>query len=367
MKRIADRTSKAATAQSTSVQPFAGGILNKYKTTAGRNRFDRVSMSYLLNSQPSITQQTLHVQVTAPKLEAPKPSNKKIAMPDAERKAERIIMRERVLVERERIVFRDVTHVIKEQRTVREIAMMLPALTDGTAEAKQGVQPVINQAELKVQSSMQQLEKTVRIMKQQAAEAAGLSSRQTEKRLQSHNQQAGNQPSVSYKQLGQNESRNNKQLGKTEEKTRIQQEKNDRYDDKNMEKNDRSWISSLNVNRELLNGTIPQADSTLINRLKAGQQADYYKWLEARLQPGITIQSIRRFGELSKPLAKDKVQLVPAAKHSRADRYSPLQLTNARRALPRQEQSAAAVRQEAERSEATAGLEQREAAKRAEA
>ncbi|MEV5026058.1 hypothetical protein [Paenibacillus sp. LPE1-1-1.1] len=366
MKRIADRTGKAVTQQSTSVQPFAGGILNKYKTSAGRNKFERAAMSHVLKSQPSITQQTLHIQVLAPKPAEPKQSSKKKALPSSERRTEQMIERERVTVEREKIVFRDVTHVIKEQRTIREIAMTQPAASDGTGKGKRSLTST-KLLEAKVQSSAKQLNKTVQSSKQQAEKSVDISNKQLKKAVQSINKQAEKNTVSSQKHRNENGQNSNKQTsGKSTERIIVQRDKINSSKG-NSEKPLQGDSSPAKVKRELWQGTIPQTAGMPIKAWKAELQADYYKWLQARLQPGIVIQSIRRLEELRKPLAKERVQLLPATGKGSASRNSALRLTNARRAANRQEQPAEAVRQEAERSAATAGLEQREAAKRAEA
>ncbi|WP_419872024.1 hypothetical protein [Candidatus Pristimantibacillus sp. PTI5] len=366
MKRIADRTGKAVTQQPTSVQPFAGGILNKYKTSAGRNKFERAAMSHVLKSQPGITQQTLHIQVLAPKPTEPKQSSNKKALPSPERRTERMIERERVTVEREKIVFRDVTHVIKEQRTIREIAMTQPAAGDGTGEAKRSFTST-KLLEAKVQSSAKQLNKTVQSSKQQAEKSVDISNKQLEKAVQSINKQAEKNAVSSQKHRNENAQNSNKQTsGKSAERIIVQRNKINSSKG-NSEKPLLGDSSPVRVKRELWQGTIPQTAGTPIKAWKAELQADYYKWVQARLQPGIVIQSIRRLEELRKPLAKERVQLLPATGKGSASRNSALRLTNARRAANRQEQPAEAVRQEAERSAVTAGLEQREAAKRAEA
>jgi hypothetical protein len=295
MKRILDRTNKAAAKPSTSVQPFAGGILNKYKTGAGRNNFGRLAMSHVMRSQPNVIQQTLQVQVVAPKADTSKVNNSKKAVPSPERKIERIIERERVTVERETIVFRDVTHVIKEQRTVREIAIMQPA-------GEQGTQETVQQR-----------------LKEQRREAAAVSKKDTSKRIRSER-------------------------------------------------------------------TIPQSSLTPIQALKAEQQAGSYKWLlaKAKLHPNIVIQSVSKLDMLTKPLAKERAQLTSIEK-SRANRYSALQLTNARRGDKVQEQqfeqggkvsralakmkgqADAARQEEAVKRTAALGKEQREAARRSDA
>ncbi|OBZ12261.1 hypothetical protein [Bacillus sp. FJAT-26390] len=293
MKRILDRTSKAAAKPSTSVQPFAGGILNKYKTGAGRNNFGRLAMSHVMRSQPNVIQQTLQVQVVAPKADASKVNNSKKAVPSPERKIERIIERERVTVERETIVFRDITHVVKEQRTVREIAIMQPA-------GEQGNQETVQQ----------------RLLEQRRETAAV------------------------------------KEISK---RTRSER-------------------------------TIPQSSLAPIQALKAEQQADSYKWLlaKAKLHPNIVIQSVSKLDMLIKPLAKERAHLTSIEK-GRANRYSALQLTNARRgdkvqeqqteqdgkvsrALAKmKEQADAAWQEEAGKRTAAMGKEQRETAKRSDA
>ncbi|MGO4694962.1 hypothetical protein AB4Z50_11810 [Paenibacillus sp. 2TAB26] len=277
MKRILDRMGKAATKQSTSVQPFAGGILNKYKTGTGRKIFERVAMSHVIKNEPTITQQTLHVQVVAPKAAAPNNGYNKKTPPSPERKPERIMMRERVTVERETIVFRDVTHIIKELRTIREIAIAQPVQGKETNDG--------------------------------ALHKIGIT----------------------------------KQL-------------------------DEIVNSSIITNRfkhDHSKRIIPHVSQLPTQPLKAEQQADYYKWLQAKLQPGIVIQSLRKLDNLNKPLAKDRAQLKSNLKQANDSGASlskaPLQLTNARRAVVSQEQ------REAEKRSAAAGKVLSEAGKRAEA
>ncbi|MBD2867588.1 hypothetical protein [Paenibacillus arenilitoris] len=128
MKRDSDRMNKAALTPPVSVQPFAGGILNKYKAGASpHSRFGKAALAHARRSEPSVVQQAVHVKVTAPK--APDgggagPNRK--AAPPSERTVERTIEREKVIVERHTIVLRDVTRVIREQRTARELAVTHP-------------------------------------------------------------------------------------------------------------------------------------------------------------------------------------------------------------------------------------------------
>jgi len=303
MKRIVDRMGKAATKQSTSVQPFAGGILNKYKTGAGRKTFEGVAMSHVLKKEPNITQHTMHIQVVAPKAAVPNVSNNKKVPPIPERKHERVIIRERVTVEREKIVFRDVTHIIKEQRTVREIAIAQPAggqETNAEAIQKTGI--------------LKQLSQVIESSK-----------------------------------------------------------------------------PTNTVKHDLSKRIIPQASLTPTQPLKAKQQADNYKWLQAKLQPGIVIQSIRKIEELRKPLVKERIQLMPALKQTNEKEVSkinsPLPLINARRAVISPEQHPAqgeltskdifntirkqeqteAKKQEQRETERRGAAAQREAEKRAKA
>jgi len=277
MKRILDRMGKAATKQSTSVQPFAGGILNKYKTGTGRKTFERVAMSHVIKNEPTITQQTLHVQVVAPKAAGPNVGNNKKPALSPERKPERIMMRERVTVERETIVFRDVTHIIKELRTIREIAIAQPV---HGKEANDGA-----------------FQKT----------------------------------------------------GTTEQLDVIVN----------------SSIITNRVKQDHSKRIIPQVSQMPTQLLKAEQRADYYKWLQAKLQPGIIIQSIRKQDNLSKPLVKDRAQLKSNLKQANDSGGSlskaPLQLTNARRAVVSQEQ------READKQSAAASKVQSEAGMKAEA
>ncbi|MGG1635314.1 hypothetical protein [Paenibacillus sp. NRS-1760] len=288
MKRILDRMGKAATKQSTSVQPFAGGILNKYKTGTGRKIFERVAMSHVIKNEPTITQQTLHVQVVAPKAAAPNNGNNKKTPPSPERKPERIMMRERVTVERETIVFRDVTHIVKELRTIREMAIAQPVQGKET-----------NDGALHKTGITKQLDEIVN-----------------------------------------------------------------------------SSIITNRVKHDHSKRIIPHVLQLPTQPLKAEQQADYYKWLQAKLQPGIVIQSLRKLDNLNKPLAKDRAQLKSNLKQANDSGASlskaPLQLTNARRAVVSQEQreagkqSAAArkVQSEADKRAEAVKLEQREAEKR---
>ncbi|OME84006.1 hypothetical protein BK120_12905 [Paenibacillus sp. FSL A5-0031] len=277
MKRILDRMGKAATKQSTSVQPFAGGILNKYKTGTGRKTFERLALSHVIKNEPTITQQTLHVQVVAPKAAAPNVGNNKKALPSPERKPERIMTRERVTVERETIVFRDVTHIIKELRTIREIAIAQPVQGKET-----------NDGALHKTGISKQLDEIVN-----------------------------------------------------------------------------SSIITNRVKHDHSKRIIPHVSQMPTQPLKAEQRADYYKWLQAKLQPGIVIQSLRKLDNLNKPLAKDRAQLKSNLKQANDSGASlskaPLQLTNARRAVVSQEQ------REAEKQSAAAGKVLSEAGKRAEA
>ncbi|WP_042163913.1 hypothetical protein [Paenibacillus gorillae] len=126
MKRQADigkqHGKQAGTA--TSVQPFAGGIMSKYKSSR-KDIFSRISMSHRLKQQEDTpTEHRIFVKVTAPaeKKEPKQPG--RAALPVIKQKplAEKVI-REKVIVERERIIFRDLSRIIQESRMIRETAV----------------------------------------------------------------------------------------------------------------------------------------------------------------------------------------------------------------------------------------------------
>ncbi|MGO4375467.1 hypothetical protein AB4Z21_32890, partial [Paenibacillus sp. MCAF20] len=130
MKRTTNRASDTKQ-QPTSVQSFAGGILNKYKQKQGKSQFGGLSLSHKKNSlgEPSVVQQRVHVQVIAPKDTTKQPKPKKDAAASAAPRIERVIEREKVTVEKQTVIYRDVQRIIKEHRTVREIAVTQPAVT----------------------------------------------------------------------------------------------------------------------------------------------------------------------------------------------------------------------------------------------
>ncbi|WP_188890776.1 hypothetical protein, partial [Paenibacillus radicis (ex Gao et al. 2016)] len=126
MKRKADtgkqHGKQAGTA--TSVQPFAGSIMSKYKG-GSKDSFGRISLSHRLKQQEDApTEHRIFVKVIAPAEKKEPKQLGRAALPVIQLKpqAEKII-REKVIVERERIIFRDLSRIIQESRMIRETAV----------------------------------------------------------------------------------------------------------------------------------------------------------------------------------------------------------------------------------------------------
>ncbi|MFX3632991.1 MAG: hypothetical protein ACE3L7_04605 [Candidatus Pristimantibacillus sp.] len=126
MKMRSDRNQSGARSQgtTTSIQPFAGGIMSKYRGNL-RDKFGRISLSHKKTQPASTVEQRVHVKVIAPPLKKEVGSKKEAAalIPSNRKEQPTKIKQDRVIVERERIVLRDVTRIIRELRIIREAAV----------------------------------------------------------------------------------------------------------------------------------------------------------------------------------------------------------------------------------------------------
>ncbi|MDQ0111003.1 cell envelope integrity protein TolA [Paenibacillus harenae] len=251
MKRTTNRDS-VTKQQPTSVQSFAGGILNKYKPKQGKGQFGGLSLSHKKNSlgEPSVVQQRVHVQVIAPKDILKQPKAKKDGASNAKPIIERVIEREKVMIEKQTVVYRDVQRIIKEHRTVREIAVTQPT--------------VIQQGQERMGHNKADT----------AATYAGSSGR-----AKSMTTTSNKTETVPFTQLGK----------------------------------------------------IAEPPEVAAHERRPQAGTDFHKWLQARSNDSITIQSARRLDSLQKPLARERLKLKSSTLDYRERRQAPpLQLTNAR-------------------------------------
>ncbi|MDQ0061124.1 cell envelope integrity protein TolA [Paenibacillus harenae] len=251
MKRTTNRDN-VTKQQPTSVQSFAGGILNKYKPKQGKGQFGGLSLSHKKNSlgEPSVVQQRVHVQVIAPKDTLKQPKAKKDEASNAKPIIERVIEREKVMIEKQTVVYRDVQRIIKEHRTVREIAVTQPA--------------VIQQGQERMGHNKADT----------AATYAGSSGR-----AKSMTTTSNKTETVPFTQLGK----------------------------------------------------IAEPPEVAAHERRPQAGTDFHKWLQARSNDSITIQSARRLDSLQKPLARERLKLKSSTLNYRERRQAPpLQLTNAR-------------------------------------
>ncbi|MUT67108.1 hypothetical protein GOM71_14340, partial [Paenibacillus sp. NEAU-GSW1] len=111
-----------------SIQPFAGGIMGKYSSTR-QEKYGRMSLLHKQQQAAAPVEHNVHVKVIAPPEK--KETNKKTATakPVIQQQIQKTKeTKERVIVEREKVVFRDVARIIRETRVVRDTAVnVLPA------------------------------------------------------------------------------------------------------------------------------------------------------------------------------------------------------------------------------------------------
>ncbi|MEK3881867.1 hypothetical protein [Paenibacillus sp. PL2-23] len=132
---------RASGREPVSVQSFAGGIWNKYKSGKGRMMMGAASMIHTnRQSAPSVVHQRVNVQVTAPR--EPLPSQKLVRTQSDRKKPnkEQVVIKEKVTVEK--IVLRDVIHIMDAQRRWIEHAVKEPIIV---AEAMEQNKSVVRQ------------------------------------------------------------------------------------------------------------------------------------------------------------------------------------------------------------------------------
>ncbi|MDQ6423037.1 hypothetical protein RB620_26770 [Paenibacillus sp. LHD-117] len=116
-----------------SVQSFAGSILNKHRPGTGRDKHGRTTMQHVKpKAEAAPVQQRIHIHVAPPQTPAAKRQEQ--GRKQAEPKTVRIVEREKVIVERETIILRDVVRIMDNQRQARALAMTEPYRIEDSTE-----------------------------------------------------------------------------------------------------------------------------------------------------------------------------------------------------------------------------------------